>query len=74
LLFVLSAAAAARRFQNERSALVGGVIVPLAGALALLAILGATVILEDRILQVYAFGGVLLGIPFALWRGRTLRG
>ena len=44
------------------------------GALALLGVLVATVSVEDRILAWYAFGGVLLGIPFALWRGRTLRG
>jgi amino acid transporter len=74
LLFVLSAAAAARRFWNEPGARLGGVWVPLTGAVALLGVLAATVLLEDSILQRYAYGGVLLGIPFALWRGRTLRG
>ncbi len=73
LLFVLSAAAAARRFWNDRGARLGGVIVPLVGALALLGVLAGTVAFEDRTLQLYAWGGVLLGIPFAFWRGRKLR-
>jgi amino acid transporter len=74
LLFVLSACAAARRFWNEPAARLGGVLVPLLGALALFAVLVATVAFEPRVLQCYACGGALLGIPFALWRGRTLRG
>jgi len=74
LLFVLSAAAAAKRFWSEPAVRLGGVLVPLAGALALLAVLVATVLVEDRTLQGYACAGVMLGIPFALWRGRTLRG
>ncbi len=74
LLFVLSAVAAVRRFWNDPASRLGGVLVPLFGAVALLGVLAATVVLEDRILQWYAYAGVLLGIPFALWRGRTLRG
>jgi amino acid transporter len=74
LLFVLSAAAAVRRFWGERAAVLGGVLIPFLGAAALLAVLAATVVFEDRTLQLYACAGVLLGIPFALWRGRTLRG
>ena len=74
LLFVLSAAAAAKRFWGEPAARLGGVLVPFAGALALLGVLVATVAYEDRILQWYACAGVLVGIPFALWRGRRLRG
>ncbi|MGC2130041.1 MAG: APC family permease [Candidatus Aquilonibacter sp.] len=74
LLFVLSALAAARRFWGEPVARLGGVIVPLAGALALLGVLVATVAVEDHKLAGYACAGVLLGIPFALWRGRARRG
>lgn len=74
LLFVLSAAAAARRFRGERAARFGAVVVPLLGALALLAVIVATIALEDPVLRLYAWGGILLGIPFALWRGRVLRG
>ena len=73
LLFVLSAAAAVRRFWGERSSRLGGVVVPLVGAIALLGVLAATIVVEDRVLQAYAWGGVLLGIPFAFWRGRKLR-
>jgi amino acid transporter len=74
LLFALSAAAAAKRFWAEPAARVGGVLVPLAGALALLGVLGATVAVEDHKLAAYACAGVALGIPFALWRGRVPRG
>ena len=74
LLFVLSAAAAAKRFLGQPAARLGGVLVPLAGALALLGVLVATVAVEDHRLQGYACAGVLLGIPFALWRGRARAG
>lgn len=70
LLFVLSAFAAVRRFWNEPASRLGGVLVPLAGALALLAIIAATIVVEPSVLQRYAYGGLVLGIPFALWRGR----
>ncbi len=73
LLFVLSAAAAVRRFWKEPAARLGGVFIPLIGALALLAVLVATVATEERTLQLYAWGGAVLGIPFAVWRGRRLR-
>lgn len=73
LLFVLSAASAAKRFWGEPAARLGGVFVPLAGALALLGVLVATVWFEDRVLQYYALAGALVGIPFALWRGRRFR-
>jgi len=74
LLFVLSAAAAAKRFWGVGAARVGGVVVPLLGAFALLGVLAATVATEDRKLAAYACAGVALGIPFAFWRGRALRG
>jgi amino acid transporter len=74
LLFVLSACAAAKRFWNAPASLLGGVIVPIVGAVALLGVLAATVAFEDPILQRYACALAVLGIPFALWRGRALRG
>jgi amino acid transporter len=74
LLFVLSAAAAAKRFWGEPAARLGGVLAPLIGALALLGVLVATIAVEDHRLQGYACAGVLLGIPFALWRGWARRG
>jgi amino acid transporter len=68
LLFVLSALACVRRFWNVPGQVVAGVIVPLAGAACLLAILAATVWLEERQLRWYAIGGIMLGLPFA-WIG-----
>jgi amino acid transporter len=73
LLFVFSAAACARRFWNEPGVTLAGVLVPGFGALALLAVLAATIRFEDPRLQWYAWGGMLLGIPFALWRGRAVK-
>ncbi len=72
LLFVLSALASVRRFVSERNALLPGVIIPAIGALALLGVLVVTIRFEDRPTQLYAWGGVLLGILFALWRGREI--
>ena len=74
LLFVLSAAAAAKRFRGEAASRLGGVVLPLTGAAALLGLLAATVAVEERRLALYACAGVVLGIPFALWRGRVPRG
>jgi amino acid transporter len=74
LLFVLSGAAAVRRFIGERGMSLRGVVLPTVGAVALLGVLAATIALEDPVLRWYAWGGILLGIPFALWRGRALRG
>ena len=72
LLFVFSAAASARRFWGQRDSFASGVLVPLIGAVALLGVLAATIFLEDPELRWYAWTGVGLGIPFALWRGRKL--
>lgn len=72
LLFVLSAAAAVRRFWGAQREAFGRVVVPVLGAGALLAVLAATVATEERTLQLYAWGGMLLGIPFAFWRGRAV--
>jgi len=38
------------------------------GALALLGVIAATVAFENPQLQLYALGGVVLGIPFTFWR------
>lgn len=70
LLFVLTALAAVRRFGGEPAARLGGAVVPLAGAVALLAIIAATIAVEPATLQRYALGGLALGVPFALLRGR----
>jgi amino acid transporter len=70
LLFAFTAAASVRYFWRERT--LANVWIPLFGAVALLGVLGATIVLEERTLQAYAWSGVLLGIPFALWRGRRV--
>jgi amino acid transporter len=69
LLFVLSALAAAKRFWGEPAARLGGVWVPATGALSLLFVLGVFVVIKPPLEQLYAWGGVALGIPFAFWRG-----
>ncbi len=74
LLFVLSAFAAVRRFRHDRSASLSSVIIPSVGGIALLGVLAATIAVEDPTLRWYAWSGIVLGIPFALWRGRVLRG
>ncbi|GAC1356354.1 MAG: hypothetical protein NVSMB31_17000 [Vulcanimicrobiaceae bacterium] len=74
LLFAFSAAAAVCAFWGDRGRdRITGVIVPTLGLFALLAVLIATVAFADRRLQLYALGGTLLGIPFALWRGWVSR-
>jgi amino acid transporter len=74
LLFVLSAAAAVRRFAAEGGERLRGVIVPGVGALALLGVIVATLHFEDPPSQAYAWGGILLGILFAVWRAPKTRG
>ena len=69
LLFAASAAAAVRIFWRNPAFLWTGVVIPGAGLLALMVVLGATVIFEDRTSQFYAAGGIVIGVPLALWRG-----
>jgi amino acid transporter len=69
LLFATSAAAAVRIFWRNPAFVWTGVVIPGAGLLALMVVLGATVIFEDRTSQFYAAGGIVIGVPLALWRG-----
>ena len=71
LLFIFSAASAAQTFRKRAGERLAGVLVPLAGALALLGVVAVTIAFEDRILQYYALAGIGLGVPFTLWRGRA---
>jgi len=74
LLFALSAAACVRHFWRAGGGIPARlveVVIPLVGAVALLAILLATIAFEQPLLQWYAWGGIVLGIPFAFWRGRA---
>lgn len=70
LLFVLTAAAAIKRFWPQGLQTVG---IPLLGAVALLGVLGATIALAEPFLQLCALGGVCLGIPFAIWRAAAVK-
>jgi amino acid transporter len=74
LLFALSAAACVRHFWRAGGGIPARlveVVIPLIGAVALLAILLATIAFEQPPLQWYAWGGIALGIPFAFWRARA---
>lgn len=71
LLFAFSALASVRRFLGRPGALFRGVIVPLAGSVLLVGILAYSVATESPLLRLYALAGVLLGLIFALWRGRA---
>lgn len=67
-LFMLSSAAAVRVFAADRSERLGGVIVPLAGTLALAVILVAAVAQSDGSTRAFIVAGALAGLPFAAWR------
>ncbi len=71
MLFAFSALACVQRFLRDRGARLAGVVVPLVGAVLLCAVLGLTVAAESLLLRLYALAGVLLGVAFALWRGRV---
>jgi amino acid transporter len=68
-LFFGSALAAARTFRNEPSERWPGVIVPLVGAAGLLAIVGLSIAQAEATTRWIELGGLVLGVPFALWRG-----
>jgi len=69
LLFAATAAAAVRIFWAQPAFRWTGVVIPGIGLVALMVVLGATVIFEDRTSQLYAAGGIVIGVPLALWRG-----
>jgi amino acid transporter len=71
LLFVASACAAVRMlsaFPGE--ARLTACALPALGAVTLLAVIGYTVFVSDPATRGIELGGLLLGIPFMLWRGR----
>ena len=68
-LFVGSALAAAWTFRAERSERWGGVVIPLVGAVGLVAILALSIAQADAGTRWFELGGLALGVPFALWRG-----
>jgi amino acid transporter len=66
-LFMLSSAAAVRIFAGERSERLGGVVIPLAGTVALAAILVVAVAQSDVPTREFIVAGALAGFPFAAW-------
>jgi amino acid transporter len=71
LLFVASACAAVRMLSALRgeTRLVASAL-PALGAVTLLAVIGYTVFVSDPATRGIELGGLVLGIPFMLWRGR----
>lgn len=71
LLFLMSAAAAVKVFWGERSHRFSGVVSPGVGAIALVGVLGFSLLQSDPNTRWFICAAALLGIPLALWRGRT---
>jgi len=72
LLFLLSAAASVRIFWTERGARwLSGAGIPGIASVALAGILVAAVNRSDRPTQAFLVASAVLGLPFALWRGRA---
>ena len=73
LLFVLSAAAAVRAFGGERAARWSGVVLPGTGGLLLGAVLFVSLVGDDTGTRGFIALSAIIGLPLALWRGRSLR-
>lgn len=71
VLFLLSAAAAVRIFGRERGAPIDGVFLPGIATVALAGILVVAALRSDHATQWFLAILTALGIPFALWRGRS---
>jgi len=70
VLFLLSAAAAVRIFAGDASARWSGAIWPGLGSLALIAILGTSLVQSDGATRTFIALAAAAGVPLALWRGR----
>jgi amino acid transporter len=73
VLFALSAAAAVRVFLGDPGRRWTGVIIPGAAAIGLAAILGVGLVNEPLGPRVFIAASAIIGLPLALWRGRTVR-
>jgi amino acid transporter len=71
VLFLMSAAAAVRMFAAERARRLSGVVLPALGTLALVVVLGVSLVQADTTTRLFIIASAALGIPLALWRGRT---
>ena len=73
-LFCMSALAAMRLLRGTgRAATLQAFVVPAFGAFTLAAIIAVDIAQSDATTRWVALGGLALGIPFALWRGRRMR-
>ncbi len=71
LLFCASACAAVRMLAGRPGEpRLATTVIPAFGAIALLAVIGITIFISDPLTRAIELGGLLLGIPFMLWRGR----
>ncbi len=69
-LFCMSAAAAMKMLAGPPGeSRFGTLVIPAAGALMLAAVIAIDIVQSDTITRYIEVGGLLLGIPFALWRG-----
>ena len=71
VLFVLTAAAAVRIFATNRRAWWSGVVWPALGALALAAIVAFSLAESEPGTRWFIVAAALVGIPLAIWRGRS---
>jgi amino acid transporter len=71
-LFAMSAIAAMKLLRGRPGISPwSGAVVPLAGALTLCGIIAVDVAQSDAVTRAIEIGGLLLGAPFAVWRGRA---
>jgi hypothetical protein len=74
VLFCMSALSAIKLLAGESNVSIWQrVVVPAFGAAALAAIIAVDVARSDPTTRAIEIGGLLLGIPFAFWRGAGMR-
>jgi amino acid transporter len=73
VLFVLTAAAAARLFATDRAARWTGLVLPGSAAVVLGAILLLSLQSDDPGTRGFIAASAIIGLPLALWRGRAVR-
>jgi amino acid transporter len=73
VLFAMTAAAAVRLFAHESDRRWTGVVLPGVAALALTFVLIAGFLHEEPAPRVFIAASAIIGLPLAIWRGRTVR-
>lgn len=68
-LFLGSALAAVRMFRFERGGRLSGLVIPLLGSAGLSALLAVSLAQADATTRSIELGSLVLGVPFAAWRG-----